>query len=61
VADDRRRDAGLPADLEARIAAAADAGGDADFDAVSWMWMATLGLLIPVALIVAGWWLGGTP
>jgi hypothetical protein len=61
VADGRRRDAGLPADLEGRIAAAADTDGNADFDAVSWIWMVALGLLIPAALVIAGWWLGGTP
>ena len=59
VADDRGVDTSLPAELEARIAAAA--GEDGDFDAVSWAWMATLGLLIPLALVAVGWWLGETP
>ena len=59
VAEDRGAVAPLPAELEARIAAAASEDGD--FDAASWAWMATLGLLIPLALLAAGWWFGGTP
>ena len=61
VADDPKPDAALPAELEARIAAAAAGGEHSDFDAVSWAWMVTLGLLMPIALIFAGWWIGGTP
>jgi hypothetical protein len=28
-----------------------------DFDPVSWMWLAVLGLVVPIALLVLGWWL----
>jgi hypothetical protein len=28
-----------------------------DFDAMSWMWLAVLGLVVPIALLVLGWWL----
>jgi len=28
-----------------------------DFDPVSWMWLALLGLIVPIALLVLGWWL----
>ena len=29
----------------------------ADFDRVSWIWLALLGLIVPIALLVLGWWL----
>lgn len=51
----------LPQELEQRLAAAAEAGATADFDAVSWLWIALLGLILPVGLVILGWWLGGTP
>ena len=28
-----------------------------DFDPVSWMWLALLGLIVPVALLALGWFL----
>jgi hypothetical protein len=46
----------LPADLEARIAAFENAAPASVFDAASWFWMALLGVLIPLALLIAGWW-----
>lgn len=50
-------ESGQAADAYARVAAA-EAGSEArDFDRRSWAWMLLLGLVFPVALIVAGWWL----
>lgn len=49
----------LPPELERRLKAAADAGATADFDAFSWLWMALLGLVLPLGLVILGWWLGG--
>jgi hypothetical protein len=46
----------LPAELEARIAACENAAPAADFDGASWFWMIMLGLVIPLALLAAGWW-----
>jgi hypothetical protein len=43
--------------LEQRVAAlessVADAGSD--FDAASWFWMLMLGVVVPVALLLWGW------
>lgn len=48
----------LPDGLEQRVAALEAAPGrNADFDAVSWAWLVLLGVVLPAALIVAGWWL----
>ena len=47
----------LPPELEQRIAAlerTAEQGRD--FDASSWWWLLTLGVLLPIALLCAGWW-----
>ena len=46
----------LDPELERRVAAL-EAGADAgsDFDAASWFWMVLLGILVPVALLVWGW------
>jgi hypothetical protein len=50
------RDA-LPAELERRIAILEDpANQGAEFDASSWMWLLVLGLLMPIAILVWGWW-----
>jgi hypothetical protein len=46
----------LPPDLEARIAAFENAVPTSDFDASGWFWMVLLGVLIPLALLIAGWW-----
>ena len=48
----------LPAELEARLAAAAAGAAARDFDAASWAWMLLLGAALPAALIVAGWLTG---
>jgi len=45
----------LPPELEARIACFESAAPTSDFDAASWFWMLLLGVLIPVALLIAGW------
>jgi hypothetical protein len=42
--------------LEARIAAFESAAPASDFDHASWFWMILLGGVIPVALLVIGWW-----
>ena len=46
----------LPPELEARIAAFENAAPASDFDAASWFWMVLLGVLIPLALLIFGWW-----
>ena len=47
----------LPEALAARLAAVEAHAADADFDASSWAWMALLGVLLPVVLLILGWWL----
>jgi hypothetical protein len=46
----------LPAELERRIAAL-ESGEEsgADFDAVSWCWMILFGIVLPVCLLLWGW------
>jgi hypothetical protein len=46
----------LPPELEARIAAFESAAPTSDFDGASWFWMILLGIAIPLALLVVGWW-----
>jgi hypothetical protein len=46
----------LPPELEARIAAFENAPPTSDFDRASWFWMILLGIAIPLALLVVGWW-----
>jgi hypothetical protein len=46
----------LPPELEARIAAFESAVPTSDFDGASWFWMILLGIAIPLALLVVGWW-----
>jgi hypothetical protein len=46
----------LPAELEARIAAFEDAAPAPDFDTASWAWMILLGVVLPIALMLLGWW-----
>jgi hypothetical protein len=50
------RDA-LPAELEHRIAEL-ETGGQCgeDFDAASLVWLALLGIVLPAALLIMGWW-----
>ena len=48
--------AGLPAQLEARIAVLERTADREDFDAASWFWMLLLGLALPALAIAAGWW-----
>ena len=48
----------LPPDLEARIVALeAVSGRTKDFDARSWAWLVLLGVILPIALLIIGWWL----
>ena len=48
----------LPPDLEARIVALeAVSGQTKDFDARSWAWLVLLGVILPIALLLIGWWL----
>jgi hypothetical protein len=45
-------------ELERRIAAIETGGeGGDDFDTTSWFWMILLGVVLPIALIVSGWFL----
>jgi hypothetical protein len=46
----------LPPELEARIAAFESTAPTCDFDRASWFWMILLGIAIPLALLVVGWW-----
>ena len=46
----------LAPELEARIEALERPGATADFDRASWVWMVLLGIAIPAALIVLGWY-----
>jgi hypothetical protein len=46
----------LTPQLEARIAAFENASPTSDFDRTSWLWMLLLGVVIPLALIIVGWW-----
>jgi hypothetical protein len=46
----------LPPELEARIAAFENAAPTSDFDGASWFWMILLGVVIPLALLIVGWW-----
>jgi hypothetical protein len=45
----------LTPELEARVAALEAGASDADFDAMSWVWMMLFGIALPVSLIVLGW------
>jgi hypothetical protein len=49
--------ASLPAELEHRIAEL-ETGGQCgeDFDAASLIWLLLLGIVLPAALLIAGWW-----
>jgi hypothetical protein len=48
--------ADLAPELEARIVAFETAAPSADFDAASWFWMLLLGIVMPLALLLLGWW-----
>ena len=45
----------LPPELARRIEALEQEPPGADFDPVSWMWLALLGLVLPLGLLVLGW------
>jgi hypothetical protein len=46
----------LTPQLEARIAAIESAAPTSAFDHAGWFWMIVLGGVIPLALLVLGWW-----
>jgi len=46
----------LPPELVRRIEALEQEPLGPDFDRASWMWLGLLGLALPVALLVLGWW-----
>ena len=46
----------LPAELEARLAALETGAAGSDFDGLSWFWMILIGIVIPILLLVIGWW-----
>ncbi len=46
----------LPPELEARIEEFERAAPRPDFYAASWFWMMLLGVAIPLALLIVGWW-----
>ena len=45
----------MPPELARRIEALEREPAGPDFDASSWMWLALLGLVLPVGLLVVGW------
>jgi hypothetical protein len=46
----------LPPELQQRITALEDpACQGSDFDAVSWVWLILLGVIVPVLLLLWGW------
>jgi hypothetical protein len=53
---ERAESEALPVELERRIAAL-ESGAEtgADFDLASWCWMILLGIVLPVCLLVWGW------
>jgi hypothetical protein len=51
-----RRHAPLAPELEKRIAVVERSASSSDFDRAAWIWMALLGVAIPLLLIVLGWW-----
>jgi hypothetical protein len=46
----------LAPELEARITALENAAPTSDFDAAGWFWMMLLGVVIPLGLLIVGWW-----
>jgi hypothetical protein len=46
-----------PPELARRIEALEREPSGPDFDPASWMWLALLGLALPVGLLLVGWWL----
>jgi len=47
----------LPPALEARIAALEAEPPQSDFGAWGWLWMIVLCVILPMGLLVVGWWL----
>jgi hypothetical protein len=47
----------LPPELARRIEVLEQEPPGPDFDPASWMWLALLGLVLPLGLLVIGWWL----
>jgi hypothetical protein len=45
----------LPQELEARLSVLEAGTTRADFDAFSWFWMVSLGVLLPIVLLIVGW------
>ena len=49
--------ASLPPELADRIEALEREPVGPDFDRASWMWLALLGLVLPIGLLALGWFL----
>ena len=47
----------LPPELARRIEVLERQPSGPDFDPASWMWLALLGLVLPIGLLVIGWYL----
>lgn len=47
----------LPRELERRIEVLEKEPLSPDFDPASWMWLALLGLVLPIGVLVLGWYL----
>jgi len=45
----------LPSELARRIDVLEGQPPEQDLDRISWMWLAVLGLVVPVALLILGW------
>jgi hypothetical protein len=46
----------LAPELEARIAAFENAAPASGFGVAGWFWMLLLGVAIPLAMLIVGWW-----
>ena len=47
----------LPPELERRIEVLEQEPLGPDFDPASWMWLALFGLVLPIGVLVLGWYL----
>ena len=45
----------LPPELARRIDVLEEQPAEQDLDRTSWMWLAALGLVVPVVLLILGW------
>jgi hypothetical protein len=46
----------LPPELARRLDELEQQPAGEDFDGISWVWLAVLGVVLPIALLILGWW-----